>query len=414
MLVASSGDVCVAAPDGQLRTRCSRAFLTVGFSCFLYTASLARTRGEDRVDFRYEDYQEENNRIHVSTAGAYFDLGLSSWATLKGNFIYDSIAGATPRGTPFQPGTNAVNLVHMDDTRYAGFLEPTFKAGNHTLSPQVAYSVESDYESIGISLNDAIDFNDKNTTLVLGLSHSFDHVLPNEGELHNIRESITNSLPKDTTDLLVGVTQLLGPATVLTCDLTVGYSSGYLSDPYKRVLFDDYPYTQGDPANPNAYTGWAENRPDHKLREVVYLSLSHNFEPVHGAVEASYRFYHDDFGILAHTATVQWNQKIGKRVIVSPLFRFYTQTAADFYATHFPGDPDRPQLFPLPEHYSSDYRLSALNSYTCGLSVSVKVQDHLSLDLEYQRYEMIGTDGITSPGQYPKANVLSGGLTLWF
>ena len=99
---------------------------------------------------------------------------------------------------------------------------------------------------------------------------------------------------------------------------------------------------------------------------------------------------------------------------MSPFFRFYTQTAAYFYATHFPGDPDNPQNFPLPKYYSSDYRLSALNSYTCGLTVSAKVHDRFSFDLAYKRYAMYGTDGITSPGQYPKANVLSAGFTIWF
>jgi hypothetical protein len=215
--------------------------------------------------------------------------------------------------------------------------------------------------------------------------------------------------------VLLGVTQLLGPATVATCDLTLGYSSGYLSDPYKRVLFDNYPYFPGtDPANPNPFTGFPENRPDHKFRQVVFLSLNHNFEKLSGASEVSYRFYHDDFGILSHTVSLQWNQKAGKYLVVSPLFRFYTQTAADFYATHFPGDPSDPLSFPLPRFYSSDYRLSALNSFTYGLSISARVHEHLSLELAYKRYEMYGTDGITSAGQYPKANVFSLGATLWF
>ncbi len=416
MRVVSKAAARPAAPDGDLRSRCARALRSLVLSGLLYSASVGRTRAEDRVDYRYEYYGEENGRVEVSTQGVYFDLSPKPWMSLKGNFIYDSISGATPRGTPYQPGTNAINTVPMDDIRYAGYLEPTFKFGNHTLSPQVAYSIESDYESIGISVNDAIDFNDKNTTLLLGLSHAFDHVLPNgDAERFHLDQIITTKQRKDTTDALIGVTQLLGPATVATCDLTVGYSDGYLSDPYKRVLFDNYFYTPGpDPANPNAFTGWAENRPDHKLREVVYLSLDHNFEKLSGAVMASYRFYHDDFGITAHTAEVQWNQKIGKHVIVSPMFRYYTQTAAYFYATHFPGDPENPGIFPLPNYFSSDYRLSELHSYTYGVEVSVKVQEHLSLELGYKRYEMFGTDGVTSPGQYPKANVFSAGLTLWF
>jgi Protein of unknown function (DUF3570) len=372
MKFASNADVCVVAPSGDFRNSRSPAFASATLACLLYTASMGRPRAADRADYHFESYSEENGRIQVMTQGLYFDTTLKPWMSLKGNFIYDAISGATPRGTPFQPGTNAVNTVQMDDTRYAGFLEPTFKFANHTLSPQGAYSRESDYESIGISLNDAIDFNDKNTTLVVGVSHSFDRILPNEGELTGTGNPITNALRKDSTDVLLGVTQLLGPATVVACDLTLGYASGYLSDPYKRVLFDNYPYFPGpDPANPNPFTGWPENRPDHKFRQVVFLSLSHNFDKLAGAAEASYRFHHDDFGVLSHTVSIQWNQKAGRYVVISPLFRFYTQTAANFYGTHFPGDPNDPLNFPLPRFYSSDYRLSALNSFTYGLAVTL-------------------------------------------
>src|SRR5204863_5110236 len=116
----------------------------------------------------------------------------------------------------------------------------------------------------------------------------------------------------------------------------------------------------------------------------------------------------------AQTASVQWNQRIGRHVTVSPFFRFHTQTAAYFYATHFPGDPENQSVFPLPKYYSADYRISALRSYTYGATVNVRVHEHVSLDLAFKRYVMEGTDGVTAADQYPKANVFSGGLTVWF
>lgn len=379
---------------------------------FLYWASPGRTRAENRADYRYEDYAEENGRIHVQTQGAYFDTELKPWVSLQGNFIYDVISGATPTGAPPLPGSDQVATAPMDDKRYAGFLEPVFKFANHTLSPQVAYSEESDYRSIGVALNDALDFNDKNTTVTVGISHSFDHVLPNEGELYYATDlPLTHDLRKDDSAVLLGVVQLLGPTTLLTVDGTLGYADGYLSDPYKRVLFDNFPFTPGQPA----YTVFPEHRPGHKFRQSAFVSLQQYVDAAQGAVEASYRLYHDDYEITAHTVSVQWNQKLGKHIILSPLFRFYTQTAAHFYATHFPGDPTDPTLpIPLPDFYSSDYRLSALDSYTYGVRLSARVHERLTLDLSLLRYEMYGTDGITSPSQYPKATTVSGGLTLWF
>ena len=364
-----------------------------------------RTKAEDRVDFGYEDYAENNGRIHVGTAGLYFESDVKSWFAINGNFIYDAISGATPTGAPPVAGSNAVPTANMDDTRYAGSLTGVFKLGNHTLSPQVSFSQESDYRSVGIALNDAIDFNEKNTTFSWGLSHTFDQILPNEGE----DPTITSPRDKNSTDGLLGLSQVLDQNTIVGANVTLGYSDGYLSDPYKKVLFLDFPYTP-----PNSPTLFFENRPDYKFRQVVFLSGQHYFEPVKGATEVSYRFYHDSYDIMAHTATIQWNQKIGKHAILSPLFRYYTQTAASFYGTEFPGDPTNPSVFPTPQYYSSDYRLSALYSYTYGISLNVQVQKHLSLEVAYKRYEMYGTDGVTNPGQYPTANVFTGTLTIWF
>ncbi|MFO1476764.1 MAG: DUF3570 domain-containing protein [Verrucomicrobiota bacterium] len=382
----------------------------------LHLSTVARTKAEDRVDYRYEDYAETGDRIHVTTQGVYFDVGLSAAVALKGNFVYDSISGATPLGPPYLPGTNAVNTAQMSDQRYAGFLEPVIKWGNQTIMPQVSYSQEDDYQSLGIALNDAIDFNEKNTTVTIGASHSFDYVLPNEGEYYYGTEGpLTQKLKKDSTEGLIGVTQLLGPNTVATADITVGYASGYLSDPYKRVLFDNVPYNPGpDPANPYPYTVWPERRPEEKLREVGFIGFQHYFDGVNGAMDLSYRFTHDSWDVFSSTVALQWNQKIGKYVILSPMFRYYIQSAAWFYATHFPGDPDNATTYPLPSAYSSDYRLSSMETFTGGITLSVRVQEHLSLDLQYQRYEMFGRDGVTQPVMYPKANVITGGFTVWF
>lgn len=363
-----------------------------------------RLRGEDRFDYRYEDYAEEGGRIQIRTHGVSGEAGIKPWLSLKANYVHDAISGATPTGAPPLAGERTVAKATIEDRRDAGFLEPSFKLEEHTLSPQIAWSREDDYESIGVSLQHTMDLNEKNTTVAWGISHSFDRVLPNLGE------SIPGAQRKDSTDVLLGVTQLFGPDTLATANLTLGYADGYLTDPYKRVLFDDFPHTPGQP-----YTVWPEHRPGHKLREGLFASARHYFEKLHGAIDGSYRFHHDDFGVVAHTVSVEWHQKIGRRVLVTPLFRFHAQAEADFYGTHFPGDPSLAPGTPLPvSYYSADYRLSALHSFTYGLSVSGRIQDHLSVAVSYQRYEMFGTDGRTAADQYPRANVFGGGITLWF
>ena len=120
------------------------------------------------------------------------------------------------------------------------------------------------------------------------------------------------------------------------------------------------------------------------------------------------RAYHDSYGIFAHTFETAWHQKIGRYLVLTPAFRYYYQTAASFY------DILIPDAFNPPAHFSSDYRLSRLNSYSLSAALTVRVQKHVSLDLNYMRYLMQGLDGLTSQSAYPVANVYSVGARVWF
>ena len=394
-----------------------------------------RARGEDHADYRFEYYSEENGRIQVATQGILFEQMLAPWAKLRGKAVYDSISGATPTGAPAPggsggggggggdgggggehatrpkrkggplqavagatpagggSGSSQVPLAHMRDTRYAGDAAVDLRLANQTVTPDLAYSTETDYQSIGVSLSDAIDFNQKNTTLTLGVSHNFDTVKP---------KTWPASKPKDSTDLLIGVSQLLNPKTILALDVTYGYDSGYLSDPYRSVVFD---------SSPTPGTLYPENRPGTRTRETVLLSLTHFFDPLNGSGEVSYRLYNDSYGILSHTLGLQWFQRIGRHVILSPLIRYTTQSAANFYATTFPGDPTAGTI---PQYYSADYRLSSLSTYTYGLQLTGIINDRFYLDAGFKRYQMVGDDGQTAASAYPTANVYTAGFRyLW-
>ena len=435
-----------------------------------------RTRGEDLSDFKMMYYLEDDDRIKVLSPTVSLQKELTSTLTIRIDGIYNSISGATPTGAPAsQPAAPAVvrpasstsrpapasvpapaptpvyendddnggddwreddeaeheeeenedddrrGVVGMppvrlpywakagaspspaptpapapapapekqakvpkadfSDERYAGNVELIKRLGRHTLSGLLSYSTESDYDSLGLALKDAVDFNQKNTTLLLGGAYTHDKLTP------------ANGIPadtKDTVDAIVGLTQLLDPRTVLTVDLSLGYSQGLLSDPYKVVELNG----QLVP----------ERRPDSKNKQIVFLSLAHYFPSVHGSVEGSYRYYMDSFGIDAHTVDLAWFQKLGRRWTLRPLVRFYSQSAADFYGVRFAGSP---------ESYSSDYRVSALNSLGYGLKLVFVPNARVQFDAEYLRYEQSGTDGVTPDDVYPAANVFIVGARIW-
>ena len=379
--------------------------LTLAF--LLLIAQLQYARGENHADYRYEDYREEDGRMVIQTHAVAFGVRLNSSMEVDGEVVYDAVSGATPNGgIPTAGSRDWLSEIHPD-VRKAGNLSVAVGWGVNTTTPQFAYSLENDYESLGYSLNHTIDFNEKNTTLAVGTAYTHDKIFAS---------TMSETKDKDSGDFLIGLTQLLGPRTVLTANLTFGIANGYLDDPYKGVHIPYYP----DPLNPdlNAKT-FNEKRPRQRVKQIGYVSLTQFITPLNASAECSYRLYRDSYGIISHTLSLNWYQKIGKHVILSPMFRFVDQSAADFYMTQLPGDytlndPLDPFYAPLPDQYSSDYRLASLQTITCGIGVTVKVHEHVSLDFAFKRYEMHGKDSVTSSELFPKANVFSIGARVWF
>jgi hypothetical protein len=93
-------------------------------------------------------------------------------------------AGPAPAAAPASGGAPAaspdgeVPTVNFDDTRYGLNLEVGSRLGRHTPAVQLSYSVETDYLSAGLALRDAMDFNQKNTTLLLGAALTYDLIQP--------------------------------------------------------------------------------------------------------------------------------------------------------------------------------------------------------------------------------------------
>ena len=397
--------------SSELRRRLAIGALALA----LYLLQLNRSLAEDHFDYRFEAYREEAGRIGVDTSSWLFEKKITPWLSLQGEAVYDVISGATPIGAPppadikalfpqAGPLSNSVPLTFMKDKRWAGVMNAEMTFGRHHITPQFSYSTEHDYISWGGALNYSIDLNQKNTSLNAGWSHDYDTILATPVTF------ITQNQRKNTDDILIGVDQLLSPKTVLTVNFTFRASHGYQDDPYRGVVFDDYP--QADLNKPALF---AEHRPDFKQAYIGFISVLQYITPLNGGLEGSYRPYYDSFGILSHTLALSWHQKIGKRFLVSPVFRYYRQTAADFYGTQFAGDPSNPfDPTPVPKYYSADYRLSEMETFTMGIELSARVTDWLTLDAAYKRYDMRGLDGVTSQSAFPKANIFTVGLRLWF
>jgi hypothetical protein len=360
-------------------------------------------RGDDSFSYKYEDYTEAGGRMAVKTNSALVSQDLGPDMHFQAEGVVDAIAGATPNGQPAPAGSDQVVLTEMHDRRKAWNASLSRAFPGIDLSLGYAHSMESDYLSNGLSLNTVTDFNNKNTELLAGFARTDDRV------------KVFFQSPwekKRSNNLALGVTQLLGPRTSVTANLGWQDDTGFLTDPYKLVQKD----VEVGPGVFLPFT-YSENRPDHRTKWVALLELHQAMPALNGAVETSYRFFHDSYGTDAHTISLTWIQKIGTAFYLEPELRGYAQSAASFY--HYQLDatsivPTGGAPNPQGPFYSSDYRLSALHTYSYGLKGVWKITSAVRLDLKFEEYVMQGRDGVTSQSAYPRARILNAGLTIFW
>lgn len=357
-------------------------------------------RAEGSVAYKYADYREAGDRIAVESHYGLIEQTLGTDLRFRLSGVIDAIAGATPTGQPPETPGGAVPLATIDDRRKAWSAEFMRQFSGVAATVGFANSRESDYVSNGWSLNVVADFNQKNTSVLAGVAGSDDEI-----KVFYQQERAD----KRTTDLILGVTQLIDARTTATLNIGYGRSRGFHADPYrliqKRVELAPgvvLPLTFG------------ENRPDERDKWTAYAALNRAFPRIDGTAEANYRLFRDSFGTTAHTLELAWYQQLGTRLILRPSVRLYQQSAADFYRIDLDGSDIVPGERPNPAgpFFSADYRLSDLYSTTYGVKAIVTVGTHWQFDAAIERYEMRGRDNVTSASAYPRAVLVNLGARL--
>jgi Protein of unknown function (DUF3570) len=359
-------------------------------------------RADDFLAYRYESYAEAGDRVSVRTQGFSVGEDVNPSLHLDVTLLNDAIAGASPTGIPAPAGSSSVPLAQLTDHRKAWEAGLSLQLGNVNVAVAASGSREHDYVSRGWSLNTATDLNAKNTTLLAGIAGHADDVETFFDPEHYYAG-------KQALSAIAGVRQILDPRTVVALNFTWGRETGYLADQYKLVQ-----KTEELVPGSNFPLAFAENRPGERNMGILLASVNRAFPEARGALDLSYRYYADTFGVTANTVELSWIQKVGRTLTLTPDLRLHEQGAAKFYYYNLDGTPITPTVVPSPDGpaYSSDYRLSALGALTYGLKATWTLGDHLQLELGYDRYAMRGRDGVTPQSAYPVANIVSGGARL--
>jgi len=355
-------------------------------------------------DSNYQIYQEQNDRMRVEAFYVRSQYELGTGTTLKFQYLHDAISGASPTGV--QPGNVHDFLAELTDVREGIMGAIAQKFGDHTVEFELSRSIESDYLSYGYALSDAWELNQKNTTVRYGVNFVDDKVA-----VFGIEDQ-----SKRNYDLFAGVTQIIDQNTILSANLTLGYSEGYLNDPYKVIQRTDTIHI--GPIEIPVVNVYSENRPSSRFRQVLQFEGRHYFEQPDASLNATLRLSYDDYDVFSQTLQVEWKQAIGDALMVTPFIRYYNQSAASFFHNTLDNVAVKdPPVYPdgSGPNYSADYRLSSLDTLSLGVRARWQINENLSASIAYEYYSMSGRGSNKAPSQaYLDADIWTFGLSAKF
>ncbi|MFK7996378.1 MAG: DUF3570 domain-containing protein [Granulosicoccus sp.] len=361
----------------------------------LVAAGNAKAENNWNTDVSFLSYNESQERVSVSKT--IWDLThLTDDQSTTVQLVYDTMSGASPTGairgsegsvTYTGPsGGSGFSTSGQGDTAAATFTDTRTQLGidqerelnrAHTLSYGAVYSTESDYESFGGSVGLTRESASKNTTLDIGFAATFDTISRSFAQGTPAPLTTTSTSrdfsdgQRNTTDIAVGLTQVLNRSTLAQLTLSLSQSQGYHTDPYKVISAAD--------DSDRVLENYTESRPDSRQRTSVYAKIVHQLNDTKNSIHLGYRLYNDDWGIQSNTVDARYHHQLTPKQFIEPHVRFYQQTEADFYQRKLNVDDNLRTILPEDGFVSADYRLDAMSSITVGAKYGLALSSNTKL-----------------------------------
>lgn len=241
-----------------------------------------------------------------------------------------------------------------------------------TYTAGVSSSTEFDYQSFGGTLGYAKKTKDRNGEFSARFQAFIDQLkLIEPIELRSGDGS--GNASRNTFALSLGYSQVVNRNLQIAFIADVVQQQGYLGLPFHRVYFADGSVHR-------------ENLPDSRFKVPLGVRASY-FMGDNVILRGYYRFYTDDWGLTAHTASLEIPVKLGNAVSLSPFYRYYTQTAVKYFDVYEGHDGTS-------EFYTSNYDLSGFNSGFYGMGFKftplkglLGIQRLHTLELRYGHYD---------------------------
>lgn len=225
------------------------------------------------------------------------------------------------------------------------------------------FHLEENYRSYDIGAAVAHSFADDNAVLAVSLNQVMDWF-----DSYDIIGSRLDRVGRSATNVNLGLTQLLSPTTVGHLDYGVTLQNGTLGNTWNAV-----------PLATGTFVG--ELLPAFRQRHAFVGRLA-QWLPWRGALHAYYRFYADDWGLLAHSAEAELYQRVTAWLWLRVTYRVHQQNGVSFFTT---------AASPAATLRTADSDLAAFVAQTFGGAVGLDLRmiprlRQLYADFSYERY----------------------------
>lgn len=352
---------------------------------------------DDRADALYHSY--DGGGVEITGPSLLVLKKFGQNVAVTGNYYVDSVSSAS-----IDVITSGASEYSEERTEFSGGVD--YLHGNSVMSLSYTNSSENDYDANTASFGISMDMFGNMTTLSLGYAHGWDTV----GQ--NGTPTFSQDIRRD--NYRLGISQVITKDMVLELNYEGITDEGFLNNPYRVVNYDDG--AGGRAQQPEIY-------PRTRTSSAVTLRTKY-YLPWRAAASAEYRFFADTWDIDAHTFKVGYTHPLSGGLLLEGSFRYYTQTAADFYSDLFP-------FVNAQNFLARDKELSTFTSNTLGVKVSYDIVkngwraiDKGSINLAYDMIwfdyddfrdaRVTGVTAGTEPLYNFSASVLQLYLSLWF
>jgi hypothetical protein len=328
-----------------VRVQLTRGSVAAAAALLVALGGAATARADGVISMRGAYYKERSTRVQQPMIDAQLEAG--EHGEVRAHFLVDSITSAS--------AATGAGAVEFNELRYEGGVGYTHQLpGRIRLGGQVRYSTESDYNSLFGAGHLEVALFDQASTLRLLVGHTSDDITNGVAVMMGSLGTPRREENLGTTLASLGWTQVFSPRLVGSLTYDFIYASGYQANIYRVVRGGSDPVP--------------ERVPGIRQRHAVAVS-GRVFLPTRTTLIGAYRFYGDDWGIVAHTPELRVVQELVAGLDVRLRYRFYTQSSAEFYKPVYM----QAELVDPTVWVTDDEKLSAFQTHTVGGQVSVEL-----------------------------------------